>query len=199
MRRVAVVAVLMIPAVAWTALRLWVGANMDLWEASGQLLPLHTRVLIGVDSWAIRMAPLAVILVVFSSPAWITGIAWATGSLRLPGAAEARRTLLVWWATSMVASVAALGSFVPRSLPFIGLYLAFAWLAFLAHSVSVGAACALQRQRVAAGRSSFGVWRILWVTWVCLLLVPPVPVVPIAVWALWRRDQRFQMPRAVSA
>jgi hypothetical protein len=199
MRPVAVVAALMIPAASWAALRVWVATNMERWVASEQWLPLPTRLLISLDTWAIRVAPFAIVLVVASSPVWVAGIAWASGSLRPAAAPQAERTLLRWWIASLVALGVTYASLVPGAPPFHGVSVAIIWFAFVAHSVSVGAACALQRHRLAAGSSSFGVWRILWTTWVSMILVPVVPIVPGAIWALWRRDGRLKMAREASA
>jgi hypothetical protein len=155
-RRPLVFGALVLPLVVWLALRLWVNSNIDHWIASAVELPLSNRVALASDNWLVRYVPFAIISVVVLGPALAIGVAAIAGcfggSLEPPSG-----PLLFWWTVSVgfLSCIPLLASLTPAfelSLNVV-LPIALAWAGFLAYSISLGSAFAVQRARVAAGRS----------------------------------------------
>jgi hypothetical protein len=109
---------------------------------------LLVRIGLYVDNSAIRLAPIAIIVVVLLAPLIVLGIAALTGAFSHHTTAT-RRDVLIWWCIS-----AAIGGILPiplgtlpRTVVFPALFFSVFWTALVAFWLSLAAAYAVQRRR----------------------------------------------------
>jgi hypothetical protein len=193
-RRVAAFGVLILPVVLWVAMDAWVGTLLDTWSRTGQQLSFVQRVAVALDSWVVRYLSFMILVVVFLAPVWALVVCLVAGVL--PVHERSATGLLGWSAASFVfgcAGVAAL--FVPDVRSRLGLSTALNWSGFVAGSIAVGCAYALQKARRARRYSE---WHPAWVfgataaaqSW----LLPLGALVPPAVWTLAHLADRAAPP-----
>jgi hypothetical protein len=170
------------PALVWPYLRLWAQAKLDAWTPAAGDLSLLARVGIYLDNWAIRFAPLAVVLALILGPLVVLGVAALT-RVSSPYSEPTRGDVLAWWCVSL-----AVGGILPLSAgrnPFgaSSVFFSVLWTAVVAFWVSLAAAYGIQRE---GRRATPHTWHPGWL--LGLAAVPSVGVLllPILAFTVFR-------------
>lgn len=100
--RVLAFLVLAVPALLWAPVHAWAFARVAGWPAVPIELTFGERLILVVDNWATRWAPLLVLCATFASPF----LGYLASRLARCSPAEARGALAVWFMTAVVLDLA---------------------------------------------------------------------------------------------